>query len=315
MKPIKSTKKSNFKYFPFCPGVPWKIFSGAVIPSIELEAWKDLVSGKDITVVCFGYIFETLLSCLALQRISAIESESKRFWKGNEKFAPIINEYAQLSQVTITEELLENYPVPLFLDKELKPYVNLKFNIPIAKRYDGKKSIQSKYIIAKQILRNSLLDYDEYKLNKRIRREKVVTIIMESENTNPRYPKTLNWVPQHVKELSAMLSPIGFKVILVTRDARPYYGTKISVIKPDSYQEIIKAIQKSFLVLSSELDWILSTLILANDAERSPAVFAQQCKGIYDINKHAEFFRYGGVISTDCNWISPFEVFHFCEGA
>src|SRR3990167_86537 len=111
----------NRKYFPFAPGVPWKIKNGKyIVPALSMDAWHRALHGKEIVVVAYGGFIESFVSLCFLEIVNYLSPGKKLFWLGNNRFASLVevNGLAQICESDVSKETFANYPVPLFMDRD-----------------------------------------------------------------------------------------------------------------------------------------------------------------------------------------------------
>ena len=69
--------KYSTKYFPFSPGIPWKIKNNKyVVPEITTDTWKDTLKDRDIVILSHGGLLESFFSLYFVAAINKIESNN-----------------------------------------------------------------------------------------------------------------------------------------------------------------------------------------------------------------------------------------------
>lgn len=306
--------KEYKRFFPFCPGIPWKIEYGKyVIPSVTYDTWCSKIRDKEFVVVCYGSLFETLVSLSCAETLLSLENKPV-FWIGNKKYYPLINTNGlfKISVVNLTKKRTEKYPTPVFFDRENRCYFNILNNYKLRRNWYGKHPWPNKKPAIQQAFDNCLLPWSNHlpvlrnkKENDKInRKSKNIFIIVDSSDNS-----SLDWSIQQIKEFSAMVSPRGFQVIVFSKNIYSFAGTRILALPYDELI-IINDLDKAFMVLSTNIEWLLISLLLSNAHLVCLNVFIE----MFDLFKNAEFIGASNPITVENDSLSPLDVFKICVG-
>lgn len=310
------------KYFPFSKGIPWKIDRGKfIIPEIDLNIWEKVTLDHNLIITAFGGLFESFFSLSIAEGIRSFDSSHKLYWLGNPKYEFFANAQGlcKISNINITPDILKEYPVPLFFDQENNAYINTLNNYLIKTAYWGKYPEPVNSPVVEQIFKNAMIPWDNYipvlrnlgsefydeleKINHFTYKSKIITIIYNKTNDD-----VLNWNVNNIKEFSQLVTSKGFKIIVFTNNTSIFYGTKIIVHKYD-IRKILQVIKKSWMVLSTDKDWLLISLMISN-----AKLISKNIDGPYNLFSNAEFLGSSNDIFTDQNRVSPIDAFTVCEG-
>lgn len=310
------------KYFPFSAGVPWKTERGKyIVPEIDSAIWHKVTGGRDIIITAFGGLFESFFSLSVVEALNSFDSSHKLYWLGNPSYEFFVRAQglSKVSNINLTSETLKSYPVPLFFDQDNNAYMNVLNNYLTRTSYWGKYPQQVDAPVVEQIFRNAMIPWQNYipvmrkagsefyneleKVNHITYRSKIVTIIHNINNDD-----TLKWNIHNIKEFAQLAGINGLKVVLFTHNPLIFHGTKMIVHQYD-IRKIIQVLQKSWMVLSTDVHWLLISLMIS-DAK----VISKYIDGPYDLFKNAEILQVQNDIFTDKNWVSPIDVITICEG-
>lgn len=317
-------KPKNYKpkYFPFSAGIPWKIDRGKyIIPEIDSVTWEKVTEGRDIIVTAFGGLFESFFSLSIIEALNSFDASRKLYWLGNPSYEFFVRAQglSSVSNINLTPEILKSYPVPLFFDQDNNAYMNVLNNYLIRTSYWGKYPQQVDSPVVQQIFNNALVPWQDYiprmrkigsefyneleKVNHITYKSKIVTIIHNTNNDD-----TLNWNVHNIKEFAQLAMVNGLKVVLFTHNPLIFHGTKMIVHKYD-IRKIAQVLQKSWMVLSTDVHWLLISLMISDSK-----IISKHINGPYDLFKNAEILNVQNDIFTDKNWVSPIDAITICEG-
>lgn len=295
------------RYFPFSPGIGWKIKSGKyVVPEVHLDVWKKIIKNKSITVVCYGGLFESYLSLSYLEMLNYITPKNKLFWCGNDEFSSLVslNGLAQLTD-NCPPHSLRNYPVPIFMDTTGDVYFNCLNNYQKIAPYYGGKGYKDKTTIAKQLFRNSTLPWELQYLPKfrniennydglgtwiRATRFNVnkpyVCICLETKFSN--HPvKTLTWNEDDIKYFADILSRQGISTVVITRHPGKFYNPAFYCLPSLKLDTILPFLYNAEAILSDEIDLLLVGMISSSTSK----VITRQINKTYDLHKNAHYLK------------------------
>ncbi|MCK9567799.1 hypothetical protein M0R72_02465 [Candidatus Pacearchaeota archaeon] len=318
---MKPKRKYKARYFPFSPGIPWKIERGKyVIPEIDFETWHKILDGRNIIITAFGGLLESFLSLSAVEAILSIDSAHKVYWLGNQEYSFLVRlqGLCKISLINLTKETLKQYPVPLFLDGKGNAYLNVLNNYMQRTSYWGKYPEEVTAPVVEQISRNIMIPWESYapklrnlgtefidELQKtgRIRQiSKIISIILNETNKD-----LLKWSLQNFKEFSQLASHKGWKVIVFTNNTNLFHGSNILAVEYNP-RHILQVIKKSWVIMSNDINWSLMALMISEAKLISKPIDNQ-----YSLFKNAEFLGANNDIFTDRN-LYPIDVFGICEG-
>lgn len=310
---------SRPKFFPFSPGIPWFVSNNCIIPKIDYEIWHRVLDNKNIFITAFGGLIESFCSLCVAEAIAAIDTKHKIYWLGNSEFSYFSNVQGLCSptNIKLTKEKVSKYPVPLFFDKNNNAYFNVLYNYLIQYSWNGKNPKELNIPIIEQIYRNSMIPWNNYtpklrKLNSEFydeliktgkikQRSKIITIILNKANEN-----VLGWNLNNIKEFAQLAYNKRIKVIVFTKNVNLFYGTNILALEYD-FRKILQVLLNSWIVLSTDIDWLLITLLISK-----AKIISKPLSGPYDLLKNAEFIGSESDIFTD-RTLSTIDVFRICE--
>lgn len=318
----KNRRKYKSKFFPFSAGIPWKIERGKyIIPEIDSVTWCKVTEGRDIIITAFGGILESFFSLSIAEAISSFDPSHKLYWLGEPNCEILANAQGlcKVSDIKLTKDILGNYPVPLFFDKNNNVYINALNNFLVRKSYLGKYPEQVDTPVVQQIFQNSMIPWNDYtpkmrkigsefydeliRINRIHHKSKIITIIQNTVSDD-----VLQWNNHNIKEFAQLARLKGFKIVLFTKNRLLFHGTKM-IVHEYNLRNIIQVIQKSWMVLSTDVNWLLISLSLSN-----AKIISKHIDGAYNLFKNAEFLKSHNDIFTDQGWVSPIDAFTICEG-
>lgn len=315
----KVQRKYNAKFFPFSPGIPWKMERGKyVIPEIGFDIWHKVLNGKNIVVTAFGGLIESFFSLCAAEAISSFESSQKISWLGHSEYASMLRlqGLCKFSPIKLTPEVLKKYPVPLFIDNSGNAYLNMLHNYLIRTSYWGQYPEEVTSPVFEQISRNIMIPwqgyipklrnlgtelFDELYSTGKIRStSKIVSIILNDVQND-----ILKWNVQNIKEFAQLASHKGWKVVVFTKNMRQLYGSNIILVEYN-YNNIFQILTRSWVILSNDIDWLLISM-LVSDAK----IISCNIDNQYNLFKNAEFIDVHNDIVTSWN-LMPVDIFRIC---
>lgn len=316
--------KPYYKFFPFSGGIRWEVRNGKYIhPQIDMDTWNAVIDCKDIVVTSFGGLLESLFSLTVVEALHRIRPDQDIYWLGNDTYSNLhyINGISKSCSINLTPKMLKNYPTPLFFDKDNRIYFNLLFNFLLKKSFWNCYPKERKEPVFEQIFSNALIPFDKsylpkfrrlgtdfidelIKTNKLTSKSNIITIILEKTNND-----ILNWGVQQIKEFVQIVSAKGFKVVVFSHDISRFYGSKILAFQYD-VRKILQIIQKTKLLLSNDIQWLLAGLVTSNEV----GIVCKDEKGPYDIFKNAEYIGVENDIFSYRDSISTLDVVAIAEG-
>ena len=318
---MKPKRKYKAKFFPFSPGIAWKVERGKyIIPEIDFETWHKVLDGRDVIITAFGGLVESLFSLCVAEALVSFDSSHKIYWLGNQQYSFFARAQGlcKPSIIDITPDILKQYPVPLFLDNDGNAYFNILNNCLRRISWWGLYPEEVTLPILEQMANNIMIPWrnyvpklrslgtefiDELQATGRIRStSKIISIILNETNQD-----LLQWTLQNIKEFAQLASHKGWKVLVFTNKPNMLYGSNILATEYNQ-RNILQAIKRSWVVLSNDINWLLVSLIISEAKLVSRHVDNQYC-----LFKNAEFLGASNDIFTDRN-IYPIDVFRICEG-
>ena len=308
-------KPFSVKFFPFAPRIPWKLNYGIyVVPETNHETWNGVISpAESISVVCDSAscgLIETYFSLSYFELFNKSNSGKKLFWAGNDKFNKLIwmNGLAKPSEKIFTNKLLNQYPVPVFLDKKNNVYFNFLNNyIRVSTYYNEFRYVDNAPLL-KQIWRNTtigawdkrflpqLRSFSTSKIQKWIgdnrfyMNKPYVCIFPDVKSGLSIHDgRMLNWNIQQVKAFSAMVRQAGYSSIIFTNNAMAFSGENVI---PLDLEFILYFLSKTKAVLSEEVDFLLLSLMVSENVK----IITLPKKDHTNILANANFIGSAGVI-------------------
>jgi len=318
---MRPKKKYKPRFFPFSPGIPWKIERGKyIIPEIDFETWHKILDGREVIITAFGGLIESFFSLCAAEALVSFDSSHKIYWLGNSKYSSFVRAQGlcKPSIINLTPDILKQYPVPLFLDNGGNAYLNVLNNCLLRTSYWGKYPEDVKNPILEQIANNIMIPWrnyipklrnlgteftDELQKTGRIRQtSKVISIILNDGNND-----CLPWTFQNIKEFSQLASHKGWRVIVFTNKTGLFHGSSILAMEYNQ-RHILQVIKRSWVILSNDINWLLISLLIS-DAK----IISRHIDNQYNLFKNAEFLGVNNDIFTDRHLL-PVDAFRICEG-
>ena len=273
------------KYFPFAPGIPWKLRAGSfLIPKVNGGILSKNINNKEIVVAAFGGLIESFLSISILETYNYLMPGSKKYWAGNDQFKILVghNGIANGFFDDLTEETLKKFPVPLFFDKENRAYFNCLNNYINIKSINGNKSHKDRRPIFEQIAEKSLIPW-ENKFLPKIRASRIsptslekkfkmasfniknpfVMIFPNDEKISMHDVSCLNWTMIELKAFCALLNSKGIHPIIFSKIEKGYYINN-TIILPIDYKYIFHMLPLAKAVLAKNIDFLFLANILSN---------------------------------------------------
>jgi len=318
---MKQKREYKAKFFPFSPGIPWRIERGKyIIPDIDFETWHKVLDGRLIIITAFGGLIESFFSLCAAEAIVSFASSHKLYWLGKPEYHPLlrIQGLCKTSSVNLTPKVLRQYPVPLFLDNSGNAYFNILNNYLFRTSYWGKYTEEVSAPIFEQMASNIMIPWRDYvpklrnlgsefldnmyKIGRLRTTSKIISIILSDTDND-----ILQWSAQNIKEFAQLSSHKGWKVIVFTNNTNALYGQNVLTVEYN-YRNILQAIKDSWVVLSNDIDWLLISIMIS-DAK----IISTHVDNQYGLFKNAEFISADNDIFTNRNLL-PVDAFGICEG-
>jgi hypothetical protein len=295
----------SIKYFPFTPGIPWKLFDGKYIkPELSSISWQNISKNATATAICFGGLIESYLSLSALESINYISPNIKLIWAGDDKYK-ILCDINGLSKYTddLPKDISSRFPTPIFFDKTGNIYFNCLLNYLYIKTYYGAKGYKNSRPIAKQIIDNNLIRWEQQfvpklrkqtvskeldqliKINKLNQNIPIVIILPDKTQFTMHKIKCLSWTPMQVKSVATLLKHKNTNVIVFSDQPEKYNSIDLIVL-PIKLEYILHFIPKALSILSTDIDFLFLANILS-----SAKIFTEYNKNQFNLNNNNKFFN------------------------
>lgn len=293
----------SVKYFPFCPGIPWKTKFGLIIPEISQENWNDFVKNKETVVMAYGGLIESFFSQSIVQAINSVEPLKTVSWAGESIYKDIISaKYIDIPNVA------DNYPTPIFMDKENRVYFNALHNYINNQTYKLKRLSEHRNPILEQIFNNSLLpwnkkyipklnkfDYTKYKLwskKENFFDNKHYILIIDKTIYSEHNINCLNFDNKTIIGFAGMMRRFGIPILYCSN--KKIYGNPSIIMVPEDLQILFPLIEKCMVVLSHDIDYLLLSMMIS----KSTIICNKKNKKQYDIFANAEFLESQNMINV-----------------
>lgn len=318
---MRRPPRYSTKIFPFAPGIPWKIKNSCyALPEINANVWNSILKDKDFTILCYGGLIESYLSLSIARALLQNGLCNKVSWAGRDVMYPLVKASGNVI-LSDFPDLSENYPTPIFLDKNNNAYINCLNNYLQYKKYWGKPGPIRKDPIAHQIFEKCTLPWNSkyiaqidinneyyikwYTLNKFYDNNKFI-IIIDSNKYSDNDLDYLQWQPKQIRELIGLMQ---CQTILVT-DQIQYYNSlpKVKIVNPSNLELILHLIKNCHILLSRSVDWLILGMCIS-DANIFSRDTENKC---FDLHSNAEYLGVDNVIYSSID-LSPMEVFQTSE--
>jgi hypothetical protein len=316
---VNMKSKNKTKFFPFSPGVPWKIDGKkCIIPEINKEIWDSIVKPETIiNIVCYG---DFVCSMFSLSFIEAMKRNNRNNvirWIGNDHYSFLINYHGLAKPSHITRIDLKKYPVPLFMDKEKNVYINVMHNCFHKYNYWGTDYQKQDGPIFEQMFKNSFSPWDRSYLPKmrnigsdfienilrtgRAVNNKIICIVDDATEND-----VLKWTVQQIKEFMQIAISKNYTPIIFARNTKPYRN--YSLVFDIEERHVFQVLKKSILLLSNQREWTFASLLFSN-----AKVFSMHEEGPLDLIKNADYIGCENHITSMNTTFKPLEVIEMME--
>jgi hypothetical protein len=277
--------KSGVQYFPFSPGIPWKLkYNDVIIPEIAAPILNRTLHNKIINVIAFGGLIESFFSLSIFEYFNRFNTDRILYWSGNKQYLPLLkaNGLAKPSPVSeINKSFIKNYPVPLFFDKHDFAYFNCLNNYISVKTINLKRFEHSRDVVFKQIFQNSFVEWSRdyipklrfmedspefvswLKINKFSLNRPYIFIVLDRTELSVHNAKCLRWSANDVKSLAAMLWKNNIPVVVCTSGRTIFYDSSVISV-PCSLEYALPLIANAYGVMADQTDFLLMALLLSN---------------------------------------------------
>lgn len=293
---------------PYTEDIIWEIDKNDKLKRKTLISYKDkfIQSNNIHNVICYGGILENYISLHLLS-----------FLKKNNKKTNFIGHYDFIlfnKRVTscltnsylLNKSVVENYPAPIFYDKDHNIYYNMLYNLYNQKNYAGLDIGDHNQSILKVILSNipyenifevpidiSRLAFSKQYLNwknnnKNLFKIPYIIVIPGETKMSIHSGKYLNWNINQCLEFSNLMKKLGIFVIIMSNkkfDTKKEYN-HISF----GFSQYLDLFGEAFMVLADEIDLLLIKMIKDYDGLHAADIFRMRHK-FYSLLNNATFMR------------------------
>lgn len=278
--------KTTSRIFQYCPGVVWKLRNNLIIPKLDSNNWKRVIDDREVVIVNFGGLFESYLSLSYFEALNKLHPQKDVIFNGQEQFLQLIsiNGLGYCDNL-ITKDIAIKYPIPIFLDKSNHTYFNCLNNYLYICNVDGKNKFKRRTSLSKQLLSNLCLDwninytpqlrnlklpsvFNEFKQFKKFDIDKPFVLIFPDSNSgfSMHSISMLGWTVAQVKSFVSMTGSKGIQTVIITKHIGRYTGINSLVLAP-KLDNILSLIEKSSVILSDEIDFLLIGLLLSKNGK------------------------------------------------
>lgn len=274
--------KANIKYFPFCPGIPWKFKNGKyVIPTLDKTSWDRLLNNRNPVVLCFGGLIESVVSLSILEALNNNLINKNLNWCGDQRFNQLVylNGLAS-TELNLSEDIVFKYPLPIFLDKEKFAYFNCLNNYIDVYSISKSSYYYDKRPIFQQIFEKSCLEWNNFfpkfrrlaepiefrnfERSKRFNFKKpFILLIPDKTGWSDHNFSYLGWKIHDIRSFSAIISNLGFNLVIMSPQIHKYQAIKALHLKPN-LEHLIWLLSKAKVILSEDIDILLLGLLTSS---------------------------------------------------
>jgi hypothetical protein len=315
-------------FFPFASGVPYQIKGGMyVVPNLDYEHWKYAFENKKSVIICHNGFLENLSATMILESLVSIRPFQKMEWMVNEFFKDIwkLNGLGKETDHIIEQNKLIKYPVPLFFNSSKDiVYLNCLNNYLDVYSLFGEKRYHDKRSAVRQIFQNSLVDWShlylpkmrnlicpEY-LNKLASSARFnfnnpyILLIPDVTGMSDHDTFSLNWNINDIRSFAAMVRNTNYNLVILSPKPQRYYGIH-AFISPCKIDALLFLLSKASVVLSKDVDFLISSLMLGN-----AKAFSLKIKNEFKIEKNKKFLNVENEVFVS-DKLSPYKVFQELE--
>jgi len=295
----------SIKYFPFSPGVPWKLnYSKYIVPEVPESILYDHLKEKKIIVAAYGGLLESFFSLSILELINYKLPSLELFWAGNSEYNKLIelNGLAKIYSGEVNDEVLLRYPVPLFFDKANRAYFNCLNNYLDVKTYYLTKGYRNRRAAIKQIIDNGLFFSDKMflpelrgldgcpkELENNLAASNIhldrpyVLVFPDRQPSSNHSEECLGWNVSQIKAFGALLGRFNIPLIVLSKNPQNYFYSFVNAFD-FHIDSLLYLILGAKYVLSSSIDVLLLSIAIS-DARIISLPTAEEFK----LKKNAKF--------------------------
>lgn len=270
-------------YFPFAPGLPYKVRRGKyIIPTIDPKSWDRIFQGRQVVLAAYGGFFETLFSFSIAEAINQLKPKTKIKWVGDRFYDQIrvANGLASSSDLEIDQNTLSKFPVPIFFDKKENLFINCLNNYRKVFSYAGEFRYNDKRAAVKQIFQNIMIRWEpKYlptlrqecpghleklaKLRKFDLQQPYILLIPDRTGWSDHDVSCLEWSLNEIRSFAAMVRASDYNLVIFSPAPEKYHGIK-AFIPPFQLNDLLYLLDNAKVVLSKDVDFVLGASIVGN---------------------------------------------------
>lgn len=294
---------SEVKYFPFAPGVRFKISkANTFIKKFDRVSYENIFS-KDVVTICHGGFLENIYNLFIIDAYK----QNNESLKINHICNPIFNDIYYLQGISnksiwdIPEYMLFDYTSPVFFNKDMTvSFINVLHDYIYIKNIKGQVIKKLSIDSFRNVWKNSFVSWDKrytpslrfnynenlekfLKLNKFSLNKEYVLLFPDKTNYSINDVSLLDWNYYQIKEFSQMLMSSGIRLIILTQNQRKYHG--INCLMPEfSTLNILTLMKDARAVISKDPDYSISSMLLFNNK-----VLGNRVYGNFDLQNISKF--------------------------
>lgn len=310
------------KYFPFSPGIPWRVENGKyILPKTAKITYDQVIEDKEnLIVICYGGLLESFYSFMLVEALSEHFPDKNIFWSGNGEFDEIayINKIAEPIRSIVDKDLIKQYPVSIFFDKQDNVYINTLHNYITKDPFIITDEIRiNDELILVQIFENCLLDWNKYvpkirilsdkrfnkwkKNNSFYSNQKYIVIVPEKTSWSGHNGiECLNWSKKQVLSLAAYLRRAGINVVICSDAHKNNYNSFSNIyVAPLDISILFNLYQNAASILSKDIDFLFLALSICNSPILGYIKFSESMnnyKDFFDLEKNSRFLGANNII-------------------
>jgi hypothetical protein len=311
-------------FFPFSPGIPWKIKNGKyVVPELPVSCFMDVLQKHDAVVSVFGGFLESFYSLSILEAINRTSPATKLFWCGDDRYHHLLDVNGLAKPFDeISQSDLDRFPTPIFFDKNDRAYFNCLNNYLDVQTYYLKQGYRDRRPVIEQIVEKSTIgwdirhmpqlrhfqkppDIDHYLRMYRLHvNGPFVLLFPDGDNYSQHDVDCLGWELHHVRSAAAILQQRNIPLVLMTDNINRYAYSQAKIL-PLRIDFAIYLMKKASAILSKNIDFPLVSFAIS-DAK----VVSVEHKHEYNLSKNLHFIDCNNDIYTK-EVLSPIDVCNF----
>lgn len=264
---------------PYTQDIIWNLDHKQKIKINSLEPYMDIIKNNNNihNVICYGGLLENYIS---LYLLSYLKRQNKKInFIGHYEFNNFIKKItgSSLNSYLLNKQVIDNYPSPIFFDKDNNIYYNILYNLYNEINYAGidigehKKCILkviNNNIIYKNIFDNPIdisnLLFSKHYLNwknsnKNLLKIPYIIVAPGKTRMSIHSGKYLNWTIDDCIEFSNLMKKLGIFVIIMNTGS---FVTKTEYNHISfGVSQYLDLVGSAFMVIADEIDLILIKVI------------------------------------------------------